>query len=143
MVHHHTLQHLLIVEAEGPTGAEAQMQVGGDALLGQQAWSHFELLGNNKASTALLAVPAEEQSDSIAFSVGMLHANLFRATTQRFVSRACTPPSRCLAAAIASATPALSPEPHAAHSSGLCGPGTALRAHQLRDAWPLRDTAVS
>jgi len=59
------------------------------------------------------------------------------------VQHACVPPSRCLAAAMASATPALSPEPHAAHSSGLCAPGTALRAHQLRDARPLHDTAPS
>ena len=34
MVDHHPLRHLVVVEAEGLTRAEAQAQVGGDALRG-------------------------------------------------------------------------------------------------------------
>ena len=62
MVDHHPLRHLVVVEAEGLTRAEAQAQVGGDALRGsmrgltssdlceQQGEHSFASLGSKAAS---------------------------------------------------------------------------------------------
>jgi len=48
--HHHRLQNLVVIKAEGPTRAEVQTQVGGDALLGSMHASLRATVGKSLQS---------------------------------------------------------------------------------------------